>query len=64
VARLPLTSDIDAPALPGVTPASACTSCGAVTPDDLLWTWDRAACCETCAAAHPLLARLMADDLI
>jgi hypothetical protein len=58
-----LTSDIDSPTLPGVTPASACTGCGTVTPDDLLWTWDSDACCEACAAAHPLLARYLSDDV-
>jgi hypothetical protein len=57
-----LTSHADAPVLPGVTPASACTDCGTVTPDDLLWVWGQAACCEACAVGHPVLARLMADD--
>jgi len=62
----PLTSDIDDPVLPGITPATACTGCGTVTPDAVLWTAPGdpvLACCETCAARHQILAQLMADDL-
>lgn len=63
----PLTSDVDTPALPGVTPATACTGCGTVTPDALLWTLfsdPDLACCAACAAAHPVFARVIAGDLL